>query len=47
MTNQKETKLTDYFHLVWSKKSTTLGNFLKMEAIFPKAALKSYFGDLL
>ena len=34
MTKQKKTKLINFFDLVWKKKSTIFGTFLKMEAIF-------------
>ena len=34
MTNQMKTELIDHFHLVWTKKSTILENFSKMEDIF-------------
>ena len=34
MTNQKETKLIDYFGLVWTKNPQFWENFWKMEAIF-------------
>ena len=40
MTNQKKTELIDFFDLVWTKNPQFLENFLKMEAIFPKTALK-------
>ena len=34
MTKRRKTELTDYFHLVWTKKSTILEIGLKMGAIF-------------
>ena len=40
MTNQKKTELIDFFDLVWTKNPQFLKKFLKMEAIFPKTALK-------
>ena len=40
MTNQKKTELIDFFDLVWTKNPQFLENFMKMEAIFPKTALK-------
>ena len=39
MTNQKKTELIDFFDLV-GQKIHNFGNFLKMEAIFLKTALK-------
>ena len=43
MTKRIKTELTDYFHLVWTKKSTILEIGLKMGAIFSKTALKIVF----
>ena len=43
MTNQKKTELTDYFDLVWTKNPESLEIFWKIEAIFPKTALKNVF----
>ena len=43
MTNQKKTELIDFFDLVWTKNPQFLEKFLKMEAIFPKTALKIVF----
>ena len=40
MTNQKKTELIDFFDLVWTKNPQFLETFLKMEAMFPKIALK-------
>ena len=40
MTNQKKTELIDFLDLVWTKNPQFLENFLKMEVIFPKTALK-------
>ena len=40
MTNQKKTELIDFFDPVWTKNPQFFENFLKMEAIFPKTALK-------
>ena len=40
MTNQKKTELIDFFDLVWTKNPQFFENFLKMEAIFSKTALK-------
>ena len=40
MTNQKKTELIDFFDPVWTKNPQFLEDFLKMEAIFPKTALK-------
>ena len=40
MTNQKKTELIDFFDLGWTKNPQLLEKFLKMEAIFPKTALK-------
>ena len=40
MTNQKKTELIDLFDLVWTKNPQFLENFLKMEVIFSKTALK-------
>ena len=43
MTDQKKTEFIDDFDLVWTKSSQFQEKFWKMEAIYPRTALKIVF----